>query len=255
MAKPWAVVNEVVDASDILLLLLDARMVADSRNADLEGLVQRSGKPLIYVITKCDLVEKRDAEAWKKVLQPCVFVSSTTYHGMTMLHERILVEASRAGIKHRIRVGVLGYPNAGKSSLVNAMTGRGAAQTSSLSGHTRSKKFVTSASGIIFVDTPGVIPLNEKYTGTLKHAYIGAIDYSKEKDPDLVVLGLLAKFPGVVEEFYGVEIHDDGEETIEEIARKCNVVAKGGVPDIHRASVMILKDWQTGAMQKPHKKR
>ncbi|MEK6822219.1 MAG: GTPase, partial [Nanoarchaeota archaeon] len=166
MARFWSTVKDVIEQSDVLLLLLDARMVEDSRNLQIEESVLRSGRPLIYVVTKCDLVEKKAAEVWKQRLHPCVFVSSTKYHGLALLRERIQIVASRVGVERRkIRVGVLGYPNVGKSSLVNAMTGRGAAQTSVVSGHTRSKKYVTSSSGIVFVDTPGVIPFEEKEKG------------------------------------------------------------------------------------------
>lgn len=244
----WRIVKNVTSQADVVLLLVDARMVEESRNADIERMVRDTGKPLIYVVTKCDLVKKKDAELWKKRLTPCVFVSSTEYYGLSVLKERIWIEATRAGVRDRkVYVGVLGYPNVGKSSLVNAMTGRGSAQTSTSSGHTRSKKFVTSSSNIVFVDTPGVIPLGEK--GMMKHTFMGAVDFSKTKDPDLAVMGLLEKYPGKVEEYYGVKVDEDKEETIKAIAIKCNIFKKGGVPDIARASVKILKDWQTGEIR------
>ena len=98
MSKFWNIVARVIDASDVVLLLLDARMVDETRNVDIEERVRMKSKPLIYVITKCDLVEKNLMEQWKRTLHPCVFVSSTKYHGLAMLKQRIFVEASRAGI-------------------------------------------------------------------------------------------------------------------------------------------------------------
>lgn len=240
-------VKRVIDKSDVVLLLLDARMVPESRNRDIEANVIATGKPLIYVITKCDLISKDESEVLKRDLHPCVFVSSTKYHGLNLLRERIHIQASRAGIKHeKIRVGVLGYPNVGKSSLVNAMTGRGSAQTSIVSGHTRATKYV-AAENLLFVDTPGIIPLNER--GDINNALIGAVDFSKEKDPDLAVMKLIERFPGRIEAFYGVETDEDKEVIIERVALKRNILKHGGVPDIRRAAVMMLKDWQTGKMK------
>ena len=74
--------------------------------------VRRAEKPLIYVITKCDLVDKSVVEKAKKQFTPCVFVSAKEFHGTTLLRERILIEAKRkyADAFSSYRVGVLGLP-------------------------------------------------------------------------------------------------------------------------------------------------
>ncbi len=171
-----------------------------------------------------------------------------------LLRERILIEACKAGIKHEvIRVGVLGYPNVGKSSLINSMKGKKSAPSSSVSGFTKGIQKVRADNRIVFLDTPGVVPYMEKNDS--KHAFIGTIDYNKIKDPDMVVMELMEKYPGRIERFYGIigtdygiEIPSDLEETLEKIAKKRNMLRKGNEPDIERVAKMILKDWQTGKM-------
>lgn len=253
MGKFWTIVSRVIKASDVALLLLDARMIQETRNLDIEKQIREQNVPLIYTITKCDLVNTKTLDAWKQVLHPCVFVSSKTYHGMNQLKQRIFGEATRAGIKKpKIFVGIFGYPNVGKSSLVNAMTGRGCAKTSNLAGVTRAKKNVTSfASGITFVDTPGIIPLQEKNENfsKLKHAIIGAIDYRAEKEPDLVILTLMKEYPGLIEKNFLVQVQEDYEETLRQIALKLGFLLKGNKPDIKRVSVMLLKKWQAGEIR------
>ena len=245
MATFWQIVNDVIKKADILLILLDARCVDKTRNSEVESKVNHSGKPLIYVITKCDLVEKDTLEHYKQELHPCVFISSTTYAGLSLLKERIFIESKKIkSLGHEIYVGVIGYPNTGKSSLINAMTGRGVASKSPISGWTRSVKKICGTSGLIFLDTPGVIPVKE--TDTILHGVIGAIDSSKIKDIDLVVIRIIQERPGVIEEFYGVKPHNDQEDTVAEIALKKNLILKGGEPDISRAYTLILRDWQTG---------
>ena len=78
---------------------------------------------------------------------------------------------------------------------------------------------------------------------------IGSLDYTKVKDPDVVVFGLLKQFPGRVEDHFGVEPRHDPEEVLEAIAKKKHLLRKGNEPDIERAARMILKMWQQGDIQ------
>jgi ribosome biogenesis GTPase A len=246
MTNFWKIVKRVINDADVILLVLDARLVEQTRNNEIEANVKKTGKPLIYVLTKCDLVEKEDAEKWKKILKPCVFISSKDYLGVNLLKERIFIESKKSEIKGSVRVGVLGYPNVGKSSLINALKGKSSATVSSNSGQTRGVMKVRSR-GIIFLDTPGVIPYMEK--DAVKQAITGTIDFNKAKNPDLIVMEIMEQNPGKIEIFYGVEEKEDNEETIEDIAIKYHLLAKGGKPDTLRAARKILKDWQTGKIK------
>lgn len=240
MKNFWGFVNTVIEEADILLLLLDARMVEQTRNKEVEDKVQIAGKTSIYVITKSDLVGKAEAEKWKKLLKPCVFVSAKEFRGLGRLREKILIEAKRMG-KEFVTVGVLGYPNVGKSSLINALKGKHSASTSSLPGHTKGVQMIR-AGKIMLLDTPGVIPYLEK--SGLGHSLIGAVDYNKVKDPCSLVAEAMRLFPGRIEAFYGVEQSEDKQGTIEEIALKRKLLMKAGVPDVQRAARLVLKDWQ-----------
>lgn len=248
MNKYQRIVNAVIRKADVILFILDARLVEETRNLQLEEKVKELGKPLIYVITKSDLIkDKAEVEKYKKTLKPCVFISSTKYYGVNILKEKIMIESKRAGIKYPvIRVGAIGYPNVGKSSLINAMTGKGSASTSMMSGHTKGMQKIKTSS-IMFLDTPGVIPPKDKDKS--KHAMIGSIDFTKTKDPDLAVMRIMEERPGVIEKYYDVEVSDDFEETIEKIAKKKKIVRKGNKPDIDKMSRSILKNWQTGKIK------
>lgn len=245
MARFQAIVEQVIREADVLLLVIDARMVEETRHPGIEGQAHTLGKPLVYVCTKCDLVDKETAEQHKRTLRPCVFVSATKYYGMTMLHEQIL-RAGR-GKEGDIVVGVLGYPNVGKSSLINALKGKGSARVSKHSGQTRGVQRIRVDDRIVVLDTPGVLSHDDD---AMTRAVTGSIDYTKVKDPDLVVLHLLNEHPGVIEEHYDVSPHDDPEETIICIAQRLRMFKKGGEPDIDKTSRVILKEWQTGKVRK-----
>ena len=248
MSSYWETVDKAIWDADVILLLLDSRMVRESRNREVEEKVTALGKPVIYVITKCDLIPKEKGEVWKKKLNPCVFVSARERLGLGKLRERILIEAQRSKIKRKsIRVGILGYPNVGKSSLANAMKGKHSAPVSPSSGFTKGVQKVRADKRILLLDTPGVIPYHEK--DEAKHGMIGSLDFSNVKEPDLAAIKLMRRFPGKVETFYGVKNTKDKEVVLEDIAVKKNLKMKGGKPDINRAARMVLKDWQRGEIR------
>ncbi|HEY9705691.1 MAG TPA: GTPase, partial [Allocoleopsis sp.] len=230
--------------ADILLIVLDARMISQTRNEEVEKKVQKTGKPYIYVINKSDLIDYATVKAYSKSIPNSVFISAKEHKGTSILREKIQIAASKAGIDGQVKVGVLGYPNVGKSSIINSLSGRNAAPVSNISGYTRGLRKVRSPAKIILLDTPGVIPYLEK--NDMKHAIIGTIDYAKEKEPDMVAVFLMKEFPSLIEEHYGVPKKRDPHKTLELIAEKRKLIAKGGVPDVERAGRMILKDWQTG---------
>ncbi|MFH1182446.1 MAG: GTPase [Candidatus Woesearchaeota archaeon] len=235
-------VNDVIKEADILLLLLDARFVEETMHVGIENKAKRENKPLIYVITKSDLVDTSQA-AYKKLNHPCVFVSAKMHQGLGLLRQAILVEAQRNHLDNPI-VGVLGYPNVGKSSLINALKGHQSASTSCESGHTRHIQKIKIDNRITLLDAPGTIPYTEKNKNT--HAMIGAIDFNKAEEPDLVVMELMLKFPGRIEAYYDVGTDADDEQRILDIGKKNNILKKGGEPDLLRTSRVILKDWQMG---------
>jgi len=243
MANYWDLIHRVLREADILLIVLDARMISQTRNLEIEDKVTKTGKPFIYVINKADLIDPVTAKAYKRNIPHSVFISAKNHQGTSHLREKIQIYAARAKLD-AVKVGVLGYPNVGKSSIINALSGRNAAPVSTISGYTRGLRNVRATSKIVLLDTPGVIPYMEK--DDMKHAIIGTIDHSREKDPDIVAMFLMEEFPNLLEKYYGVPFNIDKSITLESIAMKRKLIAKKGIADIQRAARMVLKDWQTG---------
>lgn len=244
MANYWRIVNDVIREADILLEVLDARMVEESRNMEIEDKVKKAGKELIYVINKCDMVEKSQLEKYKRELRPCVFMSATKRLGTGFLRQEIMKRAKRDVFK----VGVLGYPNTGKSSVINALKGRSSASTAPVSGHTRGVQLIRVSKRMYLVDTPGVFPYREK--DEQKHAAISARTFGNIKDPEGAAMGLIEQFPKQVTGYYGVEGDDDPEVVLERIAFRLNKLRKGSVADLNAAARILLQDWQKGKIKK-----
>jgi len=242
MPSYWRHVNKVLKEAEIIIEVLDARLIEETRNQEVEDKVQKMGKKLLYVFNKCDLVNVEELKKKVKNFRPSVFISSRDHLGTTILKKKIL-ELSRG---EKVTVGVLGYPNVGKSSLINALSGRGAARTSKESGFTKGLQKIKVDNKIMVLDTPGVFPSMEK--DIKKHGKTGAIDYAKLKDPETVALNLINDYKEVILRYYNVE---DGEleEILERIALKVGRLMKGGKADLEGAARFLLKEWQIGKIR------
>ena len=234
-------VNKVIREADILLEVLDARTVEETRNIEIERKIEKSGKKLIYVINKSDLIEKDDAEKLKKSIPNSVFVSAVERTGTKKLRDKIL---ACSGNYAEVKVGVLGYPNTGKSSIINALKGRAAAKTSSVSGYTRGVQKVRISRRIMLLDTPGVFPYKERDEG--KHAMTAARSTHDIKDVELAAMDLIEALKGRIEKYYDAEKGADAEETLENIAVAMKKLKRKGEPDTKLAAKTIIHDWQIG---------
>lgn len=252
MASYKALVKDVIKKADVLLEVVDARFPDETRNKEVENDIIRLKKPFIIVINKCDLVSREKIEKTKARLSkiaPTVFISSKDRSGTTILRHQILESAC---IKEReILVGTLGYPNVGKSSVVNSVTGRHRASTSPVSGHTKGVQNVDAGSRIMFIDTPGVIPFgeNDEYTQGL----LGVKDANHLQDKVGVSLKIIEKMimenKIALESFYNITIEKESPHNVLElIGKQCNFLQKKGEIDETRTATRVINDWQSGTL-------
>ncbi|MGV8142273.1 MAG: GTPase [Candidatus Pacearchaeota archaeon] len=299
--------KEVIAAADVVLEILDARFIKDTRNLTMENYALEHGKLLIYVVNKVDLVNRKELEASAEFLElnPRVVLSCTTHQGRGLLRDRIKIEAKRFAKKaaaedksnlnmtlkdpterresrfegdeigeddklqiHRhgvgyrtflktgneVHVGIIGYPNVGKSSIINMLTGRGAARTSPRAGFTRGIQKVKLSDGLLLLDTPGVMSDEDAAESQAKHlkkhAIIGVRTYDSTRHPEFIIAEIMQEHPGLFEEHYDIDAEGDSEILLETLGRKRNLLLKGGAIDIDRAARVALKEWQAGAVWK-----
>jgi ribosome biogenesis GTPase A len=245
-------VADVISRADILLEVLDARFPDETRNGEVERDVARSGKPLIFVLNKCDLVPKAVLEKTKNRLSktaPAVFVSCRKRQGTTMLRHAILRHTDVKG--RDILVGVLGYPNTGKSTVINVLSGRHSAGTSAISGHTRGVQMVRAGANIMLLDTPGVIPFDEWDEHI--QGVLGVKDATNIRDPVGVAMKIIERFlegdRRPLEAFYDVELGGlDSYDALLAVGKKCNFLKKKAEVDETRTAVRLINDWQKGLL-------
>lgn len=251
-------IDKLICGADIILEVLDARFIEQTRNPRIEKRVKQLGKKLVFILNKADLADTntiiREVELHK--LKPYVFFSCKNQMGKGNLKDFIRRESEELG-KEAVNLGIVGYPNTGKSSIINILSGKSAAKTSSQAGFTKGIQKVKLSDGIYLIDTPGIIPINERLklnpAYLIKHSEIGAKSWDKTKEPEMVIHKLLESYPGVLEEYYNIQAERDSEVLIEQLGRKLSYLKKGGLVDTDRTARRILRDWQEGKI-KPFKK-
>jgi len=251
------VIKEVIKISDVVLLLLDARFIDKTRNPEVEKEIKELGKKVIYVINKVDLVNLEDLKANPilQQLEPYVLFSCRTLQGRKELRERIKIEAKR-GLKGKefkiAHVGIVGYPNTGKSTLINLLVGRVASTTSSESGYTQGMQKIRLSKNILLLDSPGVIPTKEdnlESSSLKKQAEINAKAYNMIQNPELIVHNFMKENPGLLERYYQIPAQGDSELLIDELGKKNNFILKKNQVNTDRTARLIIRHWQEGRIK------
>ncbi len=243
----WPVVENVIRNSDILLLVLDSRMPELSFNHELERKIVEQGKVLIHVYTKIDLMSKESLSSLKSQYKDGFFVSGTKNIGISDLRRHLQITAKRMGLKDP-RVGVVGYPNLGKSAIINALARRARALVADMPGTTRGTQWIKIANFLI-LDSPGVIPYEDKNSKLL---LLGSKHAHKTHQPGKVASDIIRMFldsnKASLEKHYKIEVKEGMEEydILLEIGKKRGFLKRGGEVDETKTAIFIIQDWQKG---------
>ena len=245
----WIVVRDLIQKADIVLEVLDARMPELTRNIKLEDCASRMNKPLILVVNKADLVSGTSIQNIRKQYHglDCILVSSKMARGIIDL---IGVIKSKAK-KEKIKVVIMGYPNTGKSTLINRLSKGARARVSSESGFTKGMQLIAGKANLLLMDTPGVVPYEER--DELLLGLMSGISPSKLNDPDIVayeILNILKRNnPSAIKEAYGIDTGLEPEDILIELGKKNHLLIKGGLVDERRAAIKLINDWHTGKIR------
>ena len=240
-------VLNVLRNSDVVLLVLDARMPDIARNSEIVGKVEKAGKKLVYVFNKCDLVGEADLKSLRSEYRDAFFVSALKRKGIGRL-KKGLEKMAEDWKRESLRVGIVGYPNAGKSSLINVLVKGAELKVKSVSGTTRKTEWIRSGR-LRIMDSPGVIPSGDD---KIKIGLTASKDPHKIRNPEKVALKvlefLMKKDVGILNRFYGTDI-DSGMSSYDvflAVGKKKGFLIKGGVVDEDRCAIRIIDDWQKG---------
>lgn len=269
--------RKLIEESDVVLEILDARDPLGFRNIELERSIIAQGKKLVLVLSKIDLVPGDVVKEWliylRKEHPTLAFKSalnSSTEHGVNhskssglKASEDFIKSGSVAfgvsalmsliknysrynkNAKRSITVGIMGYPNVGKSSLINSLKRGYCVKVGAVAGITRHIQRVDLDSTTKLIDSPGVV-----FTGNSQdpsQILRNTVQLTNVRDYFEPISLLLQKIDHeTLLKLYKIPIFNNASDFLTNVAISRGKLNKGGVPDVNSAAMIVLTDWFNG---------
>ncbi|KAF9235127.1 NGP1NT-domain-containing protein [Melanogaster broomeanus] len=252
---------KVIDSSDVILHILDARdplgTLCDSVLDYLKK--EKAHKQVVLVINKCDLVPNWVTARYIQHLTPryptIAFHASPNHSfGKGSLIQLLRQFSQLHSDKKQISVGFVGYPNVGKSSVINTLKSGKVCRVAPIPGETKVWQYITLTRRIYLIDCPGVVPTSahDSQTSTVLK---GVVRVEALPTPSEHINALMARVkPLYLSRTYGIPLPDpddptrgwDAEQFLNALARMKGRLLKGGEPDADGVAKIILTDWVRG---------
>ena len=256
MTKAKRQMQEDIKLIDVIIEIIDARVPISSRNPDIDELGKNKSR--IIVLNKYDMADEMQNKKWSEYFKNkgmyVIETNSRSGQGVKNVNN-VIKEACkekierdlRRGIKNRpVRAMVVGIPNVGKSTFINAYAKKAMTKTGNKPGVTRGKQWIRVNKTLELLDTPGILwPKFDDQSIGVKLAITGAIkdDILNITDLSLELIEFLKnKYPGKLNARYGVDENQDKVKLLYDIAdaRKC--LGKDGEADTEKAAGIIIDD-------------
>ena len=147
--------------------------------------------------------------------------------------------------KKQISVGFIGYPNVGKSSIINTLKKKQVCKVAPIPGETKVWQYITLLRNIYLIDCPGIVPPTNDSDAEI--VIKGVVRAERLADPEMVIPEVLARVKKeYLQKTYGIEDWADWEDFLAKVALKFGKLLKGGEGDTKQAAVMLINDLQRG---------
>ncbi|XP_076827802.1 nucleolar GTP-binding protein 2 [Brachyhypopomus gauderio] len=248
----WGELYKVIDSSDVIIQVLDARDPLGTRSKNIETYLKKEKpwKHLIFVLNKCDLVPTWVTKRWVAVLSQdyptlAFHASLTNSFGKGSLIQLLRQFGKLHTDKKQISVGFIGYPNVGKSSIINTLRSKKVCNVAPLAGETKVWQYITLMRRIFLIDCPGVVyPSEDSETDIVLK---GVVQVEKIRNPEDHIGAVLERAKAeYIQKTYRIPSWNSAEDFLEKLAFRTGKLLKGGEPDLSTVSKMVLNDWQRG---------
>lgn len=250
----WNELYKVIDSSDVVLQILDARDPLGTRSPPVEKYLktEKPYKHLIFILNKVDLVPTWVTQRWVAILSkeyPTVAFHASLTHpfGKGSLINLLRQFGKLHVDKKQISVGFIGYPNTGKSSIINTLRSKKVCKVAPIAGETKVWQYITLMRRIYLIDCPGVVyPSAETDT---EKVLKGVVRVELVQNPEDYIASVLERVkPEYIRKTYKISEWTDHIDFLENLARRSGKLLKKGEPDISIVARMVLNDWQRGKL-------
>lgn len=250
----WNELYKVIDSSDVLLQVLDARDPMGTRSPHVEKFLreEKRHKHLIFILNKVDLVPNWVTQRWVAILSaeyPTIaFHASLTHPFGKGSLINLLRQFGKLHIdKKQISVGLIGYPNVGKSSVINTLKSKKVCKVAPIAGETKVWQYITLMKRIFLIDCPGVVYPSAETDS--EKVLKGVVRVELVQNPEDYIEDVIKR---VRKEYmvktYKVDGWETATEFLEKLAARTGKLLKKGEPDIDQVAKMVLNDWQRGKL-------
>lgn len=261
MASARKKAAETLASIDVVIEVLDARLPAASGNPMIDELRRFRQRPCLKLLNKADLADPEATRAWMAHFNRLKDVKAVAISAKKAGDTARIPALCQALAPHRddntkpLRMIIMGIPNVGKSTLMNALVKRKIAAVGDEPAVTKSQQSVVLSPRLILVDTPGLMwPKidhdSDGYMLAASHA-IGRNAVLEEEVAVFLAEVLLARYPALLKARYGFEtVGLDGPAALEAVARRrgCLLKGRGGEPDLEKAALLLLTDYRSGTL-------
>ncbi|CAH1759913.1 3354_t:CDS:2 [Entrophospora sp. SA101] len=237
----YKALRSVIDAADVILEVLDARDPLGCRAKEIEEMI----------------INNKNLAQWLEYLRkeyPTIAFKSSTQTQRKNLGADTLVKllknySRNLDIKTSITVGVIGFPNVGKSSLINSLKRAKVCGVGASPGSTKSMQEIHLDKNIKLLDCPGIVFTNNDRSKKNKYEEILLRNFIKIElldNPIPPVELIVSRFSKQLMARYNVPIFKDTDEFLIFVARQTGRLKRGGIPDLESAAKLVLQDWNSG---------
>lgn len=262
MTKAKREMQKRLNLCDVVIEILDARAPESTRNPDLDDMFKNKSR--VVVLNKEDLSNPTANQKWlvhyrAKGYSAVLFCAVKSAKNSALLNavgketSEIVKRWADKGAVRPVRAMIVGIPNVGKSSVINALSGEKRAKVGATPGVTRGQQWVRLQNGMELMDTPGVLwPKFQDENVAKRLAYLNAIrDEVLEPVPlaQSLIEALKSASPGALSQRYKLT-GEAGEapEILTAIAKARGCILRGGEWDLERAAGLILDEFRDGKL-------
>lgn len=264
MTKTRRQMEESLKLVDAVCELLDARIPVSSRNPDIDTLC--GAKPKMVIMNRIDLADPEMTLRWSEYFKmrgmAVLRTDCKNRKGIDrfvptvreLLSEKLQRYRERGFVNKPLKLMIVGIPNVGKSTLINQIAGRKGAKAENRPGVTRGKQWVTVDTGLLLLDTPGILwPKFEDDEVGRRLAYTGAIKddvYDMETLACHLMQMLWLRYPDALRSRYKLDLAENasGYELLSRAGQKRGFLLSRGEIDTERMARVLLEEYRSGKL-------
>ncbi|WZZ65295.1 hypothetical protein YC2023_076665 [Brassica napus] len=263
----WGELYKVIDSSDVVVQVLDARDPQGTRCHHLEKTLKEhhKHKHMILLLNKfltgylfvfrvfafkCDLVPAWATKGWLRILSKeyptlAFHASVNKSFGKGSLLSVLRQFARLKSDKQAVSVGFVGYPNVGKSSVINTLRTKNVCKVAPIPGETKVWQYITLTKRIFLIDCPGVV--YQSHDSETDIVLKGVVRVTNLEDASEHIGEVLRRVKKEhLQRAYKIKDWEDDHDFLLQLCKASGKLLKGGEPDLMTGAKMILHDWQRG---------